>query len=99
MGDEVDRPLADLCQFDVFGGEGRDVAFGEIFQEGAQGDQVIILGPFLHGAAVGFVVFARLSIEPQAEATHGIGGDCRRVVAFQVFEETGQIMIVIFDSA
>ena len=44
MGEEGNGAFGDFAEIDFFGREGGDVVFDEVFEEGAEGDDVKVLG-------------------------------------------------------
>lgn len=78
----------DVGEFDEGGVEGFDFAFGEVFEEAAEGDEVVGLGDDFEV----FAFFVGFAVELEAELTEEFGGDVDG-------EEVAEVDVVAFDDA
>lgn len=70
MGESVNGAFFDVGEFDFFGSEAGDVVFAQVFEEGAEGDDVVVLSFFTE------VVFAFVeeAVEMQAIVVNLVEG-------------------------
>lgn len=78
----------DVGEFDEGGVEGFDAAFGEVFKEAAEGDEVIRLGDNLEV----FAVLVSFTVELEAELAEEFPSNVNR-------EKVGEFRVVAFDDA
>jgi len=89
--EEGDFGAGDFGEFDFGGVEGFYVAFGEVFQEAAEGDEVVILGGLGEFVTIGVLG----AVEVKAPLADHFGIELGNVAIVGEFDQPGEVVVVI----